>query len=75
MMVDEEEPVPSPGDVARDLSVAGDIDLYVRCAAIAWDIINGYIASLVEDGIDFADRRFDSVRAGLDAVHVGKRGD
>lgn len=75
MIVDEKKPVSTPGDVADDRAASGYLDLNIRGTAVAWDIVNGDVSVVMQDGLDFAYRGFDFVCASVESVHVGERGD
>jgi hypothetical protein len=71
----QKEPVSAPGHVAAYRSKARHLDCDLCCAAIAGDIIHCHFSAVVKDGAYRAHRRFDTMLARLDAVHVGERGD
>src|SRR5579859_399270 len=74
MVFDEEEPIPTPGDVAFDLTKTRHIDAEALFLAPTGNIVEGHLAVFVERSGDDPNGRLDPVRPGPDAPQVGEGG-
>jgi len=70
VVLDEIEPVSSPGDIACDCAIAGDVDWDGGGGAVAGDVLYRDGAGGVEGGADDADCRFDAVGSGPDSAQM-----
>lgn len=69
---DEEKPIASPGDVAVDRAVAGDIDRDVFSEAIGRNVFDGHRVVIGEESGDDSNGSFDPVLAGFNAALMGE---
>ena len=75
VFVDQKEPVPSPGDIARYPAVAFQGDRHIRARAVTRHIADGDGAGLMQPGVHDAHGGVERMRAGLYPAQVGKRRD
>ena len=69
---DEEEPVTTPGDVTDDATMARHVDSDGGFAAVAGDVLNDDRAVGAQLRCDDADRGFDEMAAGVNALEKGE---
>ena len=69
---DQEEPVPSPSDIAGHRAVAGDIELDAGGVTVAGNVGDGDATVGVQHRPDFPYRGFDAVGAGLNSAQMGE---
>ena len=74
MIVDEEEPVSAPGDIARDRTVSG-FNLHLFAPAIRRDVFYRNAAIVVQRGGHITHRGFNQKLAGLNAAKPVQPGD
>jgi hypothetical protein len=72
VIFDQEKPVATPGNVAGDRTVSGDVYFDCCCISVAGNVFDGHGAIFVEHRSHDADRRFDTMVAGFDLSHVGE---
>src|SRR5271170_5586447 len=70
--VDQEEPVPSPGDITGEAAVTRDVERYLLRRAIAGHVVHRYLRAVVQLDRDHAYRGLDAMRARPHPTEVGK---
>src|ERR1022692_3604709 len=72
---DQEEPVAAPCDVADDLAVARNVQLYFCGKSVAWHVADGHARAIVQGRRHDADAGLDAMRSHADPAQVRKRDD
>ncbi len=72
MFAYKEEPVASPGDVAREEAVARNVYLNGCSVAEAWDVVHRDASVIMQVGGDVSDWRLQLVHAWSDPAQVGE---
>lgn len=73
VILDEEEPIAAPSDVACEFSVAGNIHSDICSAAVTGDVFDGDFAVGMETRGDFANGRFDVMTSWRKFPQIGER--
>ena len=72
MVVDQEKPVPAPGDVADDGPVPLNLDRDSLMRPVARHVPARDVVGAVQRRLDHADRRLDPVHPDVDSPQVGQ---
>ena len=70
VVIDEEEPVAAPGDVAVDAAEAGNVERDLLAVAVGAHVFDADAAVCVQGAADVAHRRFHGMHARRDATEV-----
>src|SRR5215469_9312399 len=73
MIIDKEEPVAAPGDVAAYSAETIDFNRHLTRVTVAWYVVESHRARFVQYRFDLANRCLDLVLAGSDSSKVSKR--